>query len=205
MRPWTWRPSAAESMSRTPSRRYPLFHECCATDVHAVSADMPPSVSVAGPDLTATRFGQVWSVLASLACPWTAVIGLVPATRTRAQWGRESRLALTRASGSRSPRAWHSAERLCDAAARINAPVAAVDTHVLDVRDHAAVDAFAGMLRQRHGGVDIVLSNAAARLTPDTPDRADRASRSRWPPDATTQVQQYMKQLPAPPTGGRGT
>ena len=62
-----------------------------------------------------------------------------------------------------------SAERLRDAAAQISAPVAAVDTHVLDVRDHAAVDAFAGALRQRHGGVDIVFSNAAARLTPDTP------------------------------------
>jgi carbonyl reductase 1 len=62
-----------------------------------------------------------------------------------------------------------SAERLRDAAARISAPVAAVDTHVLDVRDHAAVDAFAGALRQRHGGADIVFSNAAARLTPDTP------------------------------------
>jgi NAD(P)-dependent dehydrogenase (short-subunit alcohol dehydrogenase family) len=62
-----------------------------------------------------------------------------------------------------------SAERVRDAAARISAPVAAVETHVLDVRDHAAVDAFAGALRQRHGGVDIVFSNAAARLTPDTP------------------------------------
>jgi NAD(P)-dependent dehydrogenase (short-subunit alcohol dehydrogenase family) len=62
-----------------------------------------------------------------------------------------------------------SADRLRDAAARISAPIADIDTHVLDVRDGAAVTAFADDLRQRHGGVDIVFSNAAARLTPDTP------------------------------------
>jgi carbonyl reductase 1 len=62
-----------------------------------------------------------------------------------------------------------SAGRLRDAAARISAPVADIDTYVLDVRVGAAVDAFASELRQRHGGVDIVFSNAAARLTPDTP------------------------------------
>jgi NAD(P)-dependent dehydrogenase (short-subunit alcohol dehydrogenase family) len=62
-----------------------------------------------------------------------------------------------------------SAERLRDAAARISAPVADLYAYVLDVRDGAAVDGFATALRQRHGGVDIVFSNAAARLTPDTP------------------------------------
>ena len=62
-----------------------------------------------------------------------------------------------------------SAERLGDAATRISAPIADVDTHVLDVRDGAAVTAFADELRDRHGGVDVVFSNAAARLTPDTP------------------------------------
>jgi carbonyl reductase 1 len=60
-------------------------------------------------------------------------------------------------------------ERVRDAATRIAAPVGEVRTHVLDVRDGAAVAAFAGELRDRHGGVDIVLSNSAARLTPDTP------------------------------------
>jgi carbonyl reductase 1 len=62
-----------------------------------------------------------------------------------------------------------SGDRLRDAATRLTAPVADVDTHVLDVRDGAAVAAFAGELRDRHGGVDIVFSNAAARLTPQTP------------------------------------
>jgi carbonyl reductase 1 len=62
-----------------------------------------------------------------------------------------------------------SGDRLRDAATRLTAPVADVDTHVLDVRDGAAVAAFADELRDRHGGVDIVFSNAAARLTPEAP------------------------------------
>jgi carbonyl reductase 1 len=62
-----------------------------------------------------------------------------------------------------------SAERLRAATARISAPVANVDTHVLDVRDGAAVAAFAEQLGERHGGADVIFSNAAARLTPDTP------------------------------------
>jgi carbonyl reductase 1 len=37
------------------------------------------------------------------------------------------------------------------------------------VRDGAAVSAFADAIAERHGGVDIVFSNAAARLTPATP------------------------------------
>ncbi|MEU9023439.1 SDR family NAD(P)-dependent oxidoreductase [Actinomadura sp. NPDC048394] len=61
------------------------------------------------------------------------------------------------------------AGRVEAAAGRIAAPVAAVRSRVLDVTEDAAVAAFADELRQRHGGVDIVFSNAAARLTPDTP------------------------------------
>ena len=62
-----------------------------------------------------------------------------------------------------------SGDRLRDAATRLTAPVADTGTHVLDVRDGAAVAAFADELRDRHGGVNIVFSNAAARLTPQTP------------------------------------
>src|SRR6266567_5856329 len=62
-----------------------------------------------------------------------------------------------------------SGDRLREAATRLGAQVADIDTHVLDVRDGAAVVAFADELRDRHDGVDIVFSNAAARLTPDTP------------------------------------
>jgi NAD(P)-dependent dehydrogenase (short-subunit alcohol dehydrogenase family) len=61
------------------------------------------------------------------------------------------------------------AGRVERAATRITAPAATVRTRVLDVRDGPAVAAFAQQLRGRHGGVDIVVSNAAARLTPDTP------------------------------------
>jgi carbonyl reductase 1 len=62
-----------------------------------------------------------------------------------------------------------SAARLRDAAAQLSNPAAEVDTQVLDVRDRAAVASFADQLRHRHGGVDIIFSNAAARLTPNTP------------------------------------
>jgi carbonyl reductase 1 len=41
---------------------------------------------------------------------------------------------------------------------------------VLDVRDTDQVDRGAALLRERHGGVDVVISNAAARLTPDRSD-----------------------------------
>jgi NAD(P)-dependent dehydrogenase (short-subunit alcohol dehydrogenase family) len=62
-----------------------------------------------------------------------------------------------------------SADRTREAAAQIGTRVADVDAYVLDVRDGAAVAGFAAELRDRHGGVDIVFSNAAARLTPNTP------------------------------------
>jgi carbonyl reductase 1 len=61
------------------------------------------------------------------------------------------------------------AGRVEQAAARITAPSAQVRTQVLDVRDGRAVMALAEELHGRHAGVDIVLSNAAARLTPDKP------------------------------------
>lgn len=61
------------------------------------------------------------------------------------------------------------AERIAAAAGQIGTAVAGVRTHVLDVRSAEAVSEFAAQLRDRHGGVDIVFSNAAARLTPDTP------------------------------------
>ena len=42
--------------------------------------------------------------------------------------------------------------------------------HQLDVRDTGQVAAAAGLLRERHGGVDIVLSNAALRRTREVSD-----------------------------------
>jgi len=62
------------------------------------------------------------------------------------------------------------AERVDAAVERVTRPRAELRGHVLDVGDGAAVDAFADEIRARHGGgVDIVFSNAAARLTPGTP------------------------------------
>ncbi|MFI9007668.1 SDR family NAD(P)-dependent oxidoreductase [Actinosynnema sp. NPDC053489] len=57
--------------------------------------------------------------------------------------------------------------RVADAAARVDHP--SVRARALDVGDGHAVAAFADDLRDRHGGVDVVFSNAAARLTPGTP------------------------------------
>jgi carbonyl reductase 1 len=47
---------------------------------------------------------------------------------------------------------------------------------VLDVRDDASVTALARALGERHGGVDIVISNAAARIVPQVP--ADQQART---------------------------
>jgi carbonyl reductase 1 len=60
-------------------------------------------------------------------------------------------------------------ERVLAAAGRIARPRATVSGRVLDVRDGVAVEAFAQELGANHGGVDIVFSNAAARIAPETP------------------------------------
>ncbi|MBA2304761.1 MAG: SDR family NAD(P)-dependent oxidoreductase [Acidobacteria bacterium] len=44
--------------------------------------------------------------------------------------------------------------------------------HPLDVTVQASVDTLAEMLRARHGGVDVVISNAAARVDPVVPQAA---------------------------------
>jgi carbonyl reductase 1 len=60
-------------------------------------------------------------------------------------------------------------DRVRAAAGRVAGPRAQVRGAVLDVRDGAAVEALAGAIGARHGGADIVISNAAARLAPATP------------------------------------
>jgi NAD(P)-dependent dehydrogenase (short-subunit alcohol dehydrogenase family) len=60
-------------------------------------------------------------------------------------------------------------DRVRAAATTIAGARAQVRGEVLDVRDGAAVTAFADAIVARHGGVDIVFSNAAARLTRATP------------------------------------
>ncbi|WP_371785931.1 SDR family NAD(P)-dependent oxidoreductase [Streptosporangium subroseum] len=64
------------------------------------------------------------------------------------------------------------ARRVADAAALVaEAPGtrSRVEGRVLDVTDAGAVAAMAADLHERHGGVDIVVSNASALLTPDRP------------------------------------
>ncbi|MEU1165192.1 SDR family NAD(P)-dependent oxidoreductase [Streptomyces sp. NPDC090075] len=68
--------------------------------------------------------------------------------------------------------------RVTDAAvevARLPGTRARVEGHVLDVTDTDAVARLADELRARHGGVDVVLSNAVARVLPDESqsERAD--------------------------------
>jgi carbonyl reductase 1 len=60
-------------------------------------------------------------------------------------------------------------QRVRAAAERVAGARAEVRDRVLDVRDEAAVEAFADEVRAQHGGVDILFSNAAARLTRETP------------------------------------
>lgn len=62
------------------------------------------------------------------------------------------------------------AHRVADAVARVDASAATVsrvEGRVLDVTDARAVRELAAELGARHGGVDIVVSNASAMLTPD--------------------------------------
>lgn len=63
-----------------------------------------------------------------------------------------------------------SEQRVADAArevARLSATRARVEGQVLDVTDTDAITRLAEDLRVRHGGVDVVISNAVARLLPE--------------------------------------
>jgi carbonyl reductase 1 len=57
--------------------------------------------------------------------------------------------------------------RVAAAANRISGATARVEGHALDVTDGDAVQDLADDLREQHGGIDIVFSNAGARMTPD--------------------------------------
>jgi carbonyl reductase 1 len=60
-------------------------------------------------------------------------------------------------------------DRVRAAADRLEREGSPVRTAVLDVRDTDAVEALAAQLAERHGGIDVVVSNAAARITPERP------------------------------------
>lgn len=59
------------------------------------------------------------------------------------------------------------AARVADAVATVRQAGARVDGRVLDVRDERAISELADELRRDYGGVDIVFSNAGARISPD--------------------------------------
>jgi NAD(P)-dependent dehydrogenase (short-subunit alcohol dehydrogenase family) len=59
------------------------------------------------------------------------------------------------------------ATRVADSVMRISGHQAEVRGEVLDVSDHDAVERLAATIAERHGGVDIVLSNHYARVDPD--------------------------------------
>jgi carbonyl reductase 1 len=64
------------------------------------------------------------------------------------------------------------AQRVADATAIVTAAPGTrsrVEGRLLDVTDADAVARLASELAERHGGVDIVVSNAVARITPDRP------------------------------------
>ena len=61
-------------------------------------------------------------------------------------------------------------DRVRDAADEIGRESRRPKPHRLDVRSTEEIEAFASFVSGRHGGVDIVISNAAARITPDRSD-----------------------------------
>src|SRR5437660_1218255 len=58
-------------------------------------------------------------------------------------------------------------DRVANALATMGAPRAQLRGEALDVADDAAVGRFAATLAERHGGVDIVFSNAYHRVGPE--------------------------------------
>lgn len=61
------------------------------------------------------------------------------------------------------------ADRVAAAAQELAAEGLHVLPHLVDVTGTHDVDAFAELVRERHGNVELVISNAAARITPDRP------------------------------------
>jgi carbonyl reductase 1 len=73
--------------------------------------------------------------------------------------------ALVLLTGRNPERVAHAAALVAEAATTTSR----VEGRVLDVSDATAVTGLAAELEERHGGVDIVVSNAVARMTPDLP------------------------------------
>jgi NAD(P)-dependent dehydrogenase (short-subunit alcohol dehydrogenase family) len=92
----------------------------------------------------------------------TQGLGLALAQGLAARLGPADRVLLT----------GRDAGRVSSAVATVGRQRATVEGRLLDVRDAGAIAALAEDVRQSHGGIDIVFSNAGARMSPDA-DPAD--------------------------------
>jgi len=91
-------------------------------------------------------------------------IGYALVEELAARWSPQDLVLLT----GRNP------SRVSEAAARAAAAptsVARVEGGQLDVTDAGAIARLAAEVAEQHGGIDVVVSNATARITPDLPQR----------------------------------
>lgn len=86
-------------------------------------------------------------------------LGLALVRRLSRQWGKQGIVYL----GARHR------ERGEEAVALLQAEGLSPHLAVVDVSDDASVQNCADLIGQRHGGIDILISNAAARIIPDIP------------------------------------
>jgi NAD(P)-dependent dehydrogenase (short-subunit alcohol dehydrogenase family) len=92
-------------------------------------------------------------------------------------------------------------EGVADAARELGDAGLQVLTEQVDVRSTTAVNRLAALVKERHGHVDIVISNAAARITPDRPQAEQVATFVDTNNLGTTRVIRAFTPLLAP--GGR--
>lgn len=92
-------------------------------------------------------------------------IGYALVEELAARWSPEDLVLLT---GRNQARVAEAASR----AARAPAAAARIEGRPLDVADSGAVARTAAGIANQYGGIDVVISNASARLTPDLPQEA---------------------------------
>lgn len=86
-------------------------------------------------------------------------LGLALVRRLSRQWGEQGTVYL----GARN---WKSGE---EAVALLQAEGLSPRLAIIDVSDNASVESCAHMLQEQHGGIDVLISNAAARIVPHIP------------------------------------
>ncbi|HEY3142970.1 MAG TPA: SDR family NAD(P)-dependent oxidoreductase [Acidimicrobiales bacterium] len=92
-------------------------------------------------------------------------------------------------------------DRVATAAASLASRGLTVAPEILDVADSGSVERFAAQLQERHGGVDIVVSNAAARISREEPMAAQVRSFVETNNHGTTRLLRALVPLLRP--GGR--